>query len=281
MTITISVTANDATGATASATATADQAASTGFPNASNTGPVPGTVLTPYTGPSAIQTAGTIVENKLINGSIAILADNVTVRNCKIVYNDIFGVDIRNINATVQNCLIIGPGDQGDSPAVISTELGGAKILNCDISGGEHAIAPGSGSMVITGNYIHDGGSNKGADAHIGGISLKGDQDGILIENNTCILGSNAFGATSNIFLQNNFGPINNVQMNHNNLGGSPGYQIYVEGRLTGGPVTNISITNNVLIKGGYGYYAVTQASPTLSGNVDAVTGQPVNDPNQ
>jgi Ca2+-binding RTX toxin-like protein len=124
----------------------------------------------------------------------------------------------------------------------------------------------------VVGNYIHDGGSNK-ADPHIGGISLKGEQNNVLIENNTIIGLSDA---TSDLFIQNNWGSITNVKVNHNFFGGDPGYNIYVEGRLGGGPVTGISITNNVLVEGHYGDYSIVDASPTLSGNVVLAPGSTI-----
>jgi glycosyl hydrolase family 16/Big-like domain-containing protein len=234
----------------------------TGFANADNTGVPAGTTLTTYTGPMTITKDGTVIENMIINGQIDIKAANVTIRNCIIKYNDYFAVDVMGVNATIQNCDIIGPGNNGDSPAALMIEASGSTLIGNDISGAEHAIVLGSGSAVVKNNYIHDGGSNK-ADPHIGGISLKGGQNGVLIEGNT-VIGRD----TADIFLQNNFGPISNVTINHNYLAGNPGYNIYVEGRLTGGPVTGISITNNVIVKGQYGDYSIVSASPAISGNV-------------
>ena len=237
----------------------------TGFPTADNTGVPSGTTLTAYTGPMTITTAGTVIEDKIINGGLDITGANVTIRNCIITYNDFFGIDDygNGVNLTVENCTIIGPGYNGDSPAAISCDVGGGTFVGNDISGAEHGIALGPGSGVVKDNYIHDGGSNK-ADPHIGGISLKGGQDNVLIEGNTVILGSDA---TSDIFLQNNFGPISNVTINHNYLAGDPGYDLYVEGRLNGGPVTNVSITNNVIVDGHYGDYSIVDADPTFSNN--------------
>ena len=234
-----------------------------GFPTADNTGVPSGTTLTTYTGPMTITTDGTVIENKIINGALDVTGANVTIRNCIITYNDFFAIDVRGVNITVENCTIIGPGYNGDSPAAISCDVGGGTFIGNDISGAEHGIVLGPGSAVVVGNYIHDAGSNK-ADPHIGGISLKGEQNNVLIENNTVILGTDA---TSDIFLQNNWGSISNVTINHNYLGGDPGYNIYVEGRLSGGPVTGVSITNNVIVKGHYGDYSIVDASPSMSGN--------------
>ena len=242
----------------------------TGFPDATTTGVPAGTVLTTYTGPTTITTDGTVIENKIINSQIDIKAANVTLKNCIIQYDGYFAVDVMGANATIQNCKIIGPGGSGDSPAALMIEETGATLVGNDISGAEHAIVLASDSAVVKDNYIHDGGSNK-ADPHIGGISLKGGENNVLIEGNT-VIGRD----TTNIFLQNNFGPISNVTINHNYLAGDPGYNIYVEGRLSGGPVTGISITNNVIVKGHYGDFSIVDASPTISGNVVYAAGTTV-----
>lgn len=68
---------------------------------------------------------------------------------------------------------------------------------------------------------------------------------------------------------QNNFGPINDVTIDHNYMDGDPGYCLYVEGRLSGGLVTNISVVNNVMKQGHYGVASIQDATPTFSGNVD------------
>jgi len=76
------------------------------------------------------------------------------------------------------------------------------------------------------------------------GISLKGGQNNVLIEGNTVIL-----GAMRRRYLpSNNWGPISNVTIIIISCG-DPGYDI-TWSRLSGGPVTGISITNNVIVKG-------------------------------
>lgn len=50
------------------------------FPNASTTGVPSGTTLTPYTGPCTITTAGTVIENKVVDCPLLIKASGVVVR---------------------------------------------------------------------------------------------------------------------------------------------------------------------------------------------------------
>ncbi|MBZ9993082.1 right-handed parallel beta-helix repeat-containing protein [Mesorhizobium sp. BH1-1-4] len=212
-----------------------------------------------------ITTDGTVIDGKIIDGSLRITASNVVIKNCVITYNDWWGVDADGAkNVTVQNSTITGPGNQGTSTGVI---LGSGNFIGNNISGGEHGIVLTDGASVVKGNYLHDGGSAL-ADPHIGGISLKGGQNNVLIEDNT-VIGKD----TSDIFLQNTFGPITNVTINHNYLAGDVGYNIYVEGRFDTGPTTGVSITNNYIVKGFYGYYSTSEASPAISGNTEVLPG--------
>jgi hypothetical protein len=52
-----------------------------GFLDSSSAGVPAGAVLTPYTGPMRISKDGTVVENKIINGTLDITGDNVVVGN--------------------------------------------------------------------------------------------------------------------------------------------------------------------------------------------------------
>lgn len=58
--------------------------ASSGWPDASNTGVPSGVSLTPYTGPATITTAGTVISEKLITNCLVINAANVTIQRSKV-----------------------------------------------------------------------------------------------------------------------------------------------------------------------------------------------------
>jgi hypothetical protein len=237
----------------------------TGFPDATTAGVPAGTALTSYTGPTTITTAGTVIEGKVIDGTLTINAANVTIKNCIITGGYYFGVDGEHGGSTltVQNCTIIGPGTSGEGNCAI---LGTGQFIGNDISGYENGIQTTGGSGgVISGNYIHDITSSN-PNAHYTGIQLEGNESNLLIENNTVINDRD-----SNIFLQALNGPISNVTINHNYVGGGTGdnsYNIYVESRF-GYPVTGVSITNNYIDKGYWGYFSIVNSSPTMSGNVE------------
>jgi len=238
----------------------------TGFPDANSTGVPSGTTLTAYTGPMTITKAGTVIEGQIINGSLTILAPDVIIKNCVIVYRGTWGIDAEGAkNITIQNCDITGPGYSSTANAAI---LGSGTFIGNDISKSENGIVLTGGASTVRGNYIHDL-QAAGSDPHYDGISVQGGQNGVLIEANT-IIGRD----TSDIFIKNDFGPISNVTVRGNLLLGDSGYPIYVDGRASGGPITGVSILDNHIEKGGYGYYSIDKSSPVLSGNTEYLHGQ-------
>lgn len=238
-----------------------------GFPDASNTGVPAGTELSPYEGPFRIVANDVTIENKEIRQSLRVLGANFVIKNCRLVYDANWGLDLDGaVSPTVQNCTLIGPGTHGSSDAPL---LGSGTFLSNDISGAENGIVLQGGRSVVKGNYIHDLESGVGDEGHYDGISVQGGQDDVLIEENT-VVGRD----TSDIFIKNDFGDINNVRVNHNLLIGTPGYALYVDGRGPKGNITNVSVTNNQVKRGGYNYFSVDKADPTFSGNVDAATGK-------
>ncbi|YCI04646.1 right-handed parallel beta-helix repeat-containing protein [Ensifer sp. D2-11] len=206
-----------------------------------------------------------MIDGMIINGPLRVMADDVVIKNSEITFNSAWGVDAEGAkNFTIQDSDIVGPGSSGDSNSAI---LGSGTFLRNDISQVENGITLTGGSSTVKGNYIHDL-EDSASDPHYDGISVQGGQDGVLIEGNTILARD-----TSAVFIKNDFGAINDVNVTNNFLGGTPGYDIYVDGRANGGPITNVSITDNHLSMGGYGYYSVDNASPTISGNTELPAG--------
>ncbi|WP_234842069.1 right-handed parallel beta-helix repeat-containing protein [Sinorhizobium meliloti] len=233
------------------------------FPDAMNTGVPAGTKLTEYTGPMTITEDRTVIDGKIINGPLRVMADDVVIKNCEITFNSAWGVDAEGAkNITIQDSDLVGPGYSGDSNSAI---LGSGNFLRNDLSKVENGITLQGGPSTVRGNYIHDLESS-GSDPHYDGISVQGGQDGVLIEGNTILARD-----TSDIIINTDFGPVNDVRVTNNFLGGTPGYNIYVSGMHA--PATNVSITDNHLSEGGYGYYSVDNSSPTISGNTELPAG--------
>lgn len=238
--------------------------AGTTFPNATTTGVPAGTTLTAYTGPMTITRDGTVIDGKIINGTLRIEADNVVIKNSKITFNGSWGIDAEGAaNVTIQDNDIIGPGYSGTSNSAI---LGSGNFLRNDISKVENGITLQGGASVVKGNYIHNL-ENSGADPHYDGIQVYGGQNGVLIEDNTVLARD-----TSSIFIANLYGAVNNVKVNHNYLAGAD-IALRVEGTKSSNPITGVSITNNYVEKGYWGYYVIEKASPAMSGNIEFLPG--------
>ena len=68
-----------------------------GYPDASNTGVPLGTQTTAYSGTLHITQDNTVISNMVITGDVVIDADNVTLKNCKIIStNDFLGVSVKD-----------------------------------------------------------------------------------------------------------------------------------------------------------------------------------------
>lgn len=234
------------------------------FPNSDKTGVPVGTTLIAYAGPMMITQDGVVIEGKIINGSLRVTGDNVVVRNSRIVFDSYWGIDAENAgNITIQDCDIEGPGYSADSNAAI---LGSGTFLRNDISRTENGIVLTAGSSVVKGNYIHDL-EDGTSDSHYDGIAIQGGQNGVLIQGNTVIARD-----TSNIIIQDYFGPVNDVTIDQNYLGGNPGINVYVEGRFGNG-TTNVRITNNHLERGSYDTFSIVNSNPLISGNIELRRG--------
>jgi Ca2+-binding RTX toxin-like protein len=238
-----------------------------GFPNSSNTGVPAGTKLTPYTGTLHVTTNGAVIEGLDIKGQIVVDADNVTIRNCRITTTEMYG--ICGSPMKIQNCEIDGKGVADGSYGIMAS----GTFTGNNIHGFENGIGVAGSNTTVKGNYIHDLLAS-GADPHYDGIAVQGGEGGqgnIVIENNTIISRD-----TSDIFIKNDFGPISNVTVKHNYLAGDPGYNVYVDGRASGGPITGVTISDNYLQKGHWGYLSIDNSSPSVSGNHEFLPGQTI-----
>ena len=75
-------------------TTTTETATTSSFPDASNTGVPAHVSLTPYTGPLTINTAGTVIDGKLVNGCLNIAAGGVIIRNSRVTCTGFYAVDV-------------------------------------------------------------------------------------------------------------------------------------------------------------------------------------------
>ena len=243
------------------------------YPNATNTGVPAGVKLTPYSGTLTLSTAGQVVSGLIISNGVQINASNVTLENCII---DISNTGNWNIGVAgglngvvIQNCEIVGAGAAGPVGTYGIYVQGNSQVtINADnIHDVGQGVVLNDGQVLLENSYIHN--LKAGSGTHYEDVgyfgAAKSSTFSLNIQNNTLI---NQNNQTASVFIQNYFGPVNNVTINNNILVGGD-YTIYVDGSDSGGPVSNVSITNNHLGTGIFGYTDFAKSSPVFTGNVD------------
>jgi ribosomal protein L6P/L9E len=251
---------------------------SNGFPDATNTGVPAGVALTASNG-LTLSTPGQVVSGLNISGTVYITASNVTLENCDINFGGYFGIELAAgvTGVTIQNCEINGQGLNGSagSSGIQILQGASATISGNNIYGAANGISisyPLPGGITIEGNYIHDL-LAPSATNHYNGIQFNGSSGvatgPLLIQGNTIL---NTQGQTDAVMIDNYWGPVSNVTINHNLLSGGD-FTVYVDGHFNSSPMTNVSVTNNVMGVGTYGYTDFNQTNPTFHGNIDDITG--------
>ena len=204
-------------------------ATTTLFPDATNTGVPAGVTLTP-SGSLVITQAGAVISGLDIQGIVSIEAPNVTLENCRITSGN-WGVVIIADGVTgtvVQNCEINGLGTTGGDATGIS---GQGTFLNNNIYNVENGFSIAGSNVLIQGNYVHD--MHASGSPHYDAIQIDGNASNITITGNSLI---NNNGQTSAIMIDNGFGPISNVQVSNNLLVGGA-YTVYSDGRASSSPI--------------------------------------------
>ena len=129
-------------------------------------------------------------------------------------------------------------------------------ILATGLTANSFRISLSSGGAAINTSGTQSGvhGAFYNAERHVGGISIKGGQTNLLVEDNF-VYGQD----TSCIFIKDDFASAANVTVNHNKLMNQPGqtgpgYMIQAGASGPGGTVTGVRITNNFMEKGSFGH---------------------------
>jgi Bacterial Ig-like domain/FG-GAP-like repeat len=236
--------------------------ADTGFPDATNTGVPAGVDLTLYNGNLVINTPGAVIDGLDIQGYVYINAPDVTLQNCKVTSNDFNVVQIATgiTGAVVQNCEINGVGTGNDGDNGIGGQ--GTFIAN-NIYNIENGINLDGDNSLIQDNYIHD--LLASGSPHYDAIQIDGSVSNATISHNTII---NSHDQTSAVMIDNYFGPISNITVDNNLLVGG-GYTIYVDAQFNSSPITGVAITNNHMGSGQWGITNFNGTSPVYTGNVN------------
>jgi hypothetical protein len=247
-----------------------------GWPNASNTGPRGVSSFKKIAG-GAVREDGAVFDGVEVSEGFDVYASNVTIRNCRIVVNGYWGVQLRGgaTDLTIENCEIAGRTRGGLAAGVKNIGSGTITVRANHIHNVTDAVFVGRG--VVEDNYIHDLVENPGD--HVDGIQSEGAAETatLLIRRNTIF---NERAQTSAIILDDTFGVLRNVTIEKNLVGGG-GYCIYGGGAAA----RNIVIRDNVFSRrlfpkcGSYGpiaHFSTKTAGNVWSGNVWEDTGKPV-----
>jgi hypothetical protein len=253
-----------------------------GFPDDSTTGVPPGTTLTPYTGPSTISVAGTVIDGKAM-GCIRVTAPGVVIRNSHIsctgqtvvgAFDGAFSGEpllLEDVEIDCQN----GPGT-GVGDAFIT-------VRRADVHGCENGFDLNQ-SVIIEDSYVHD--LWNGAGAHADGIQFAGGhfENGTLVDaalnltiRHNTIYSVGYDGSLTNASIISNPRGDRNILIEKNLMAGGS-YTLYCDYE---GTATNYRVIDNHfsrVFRRTVGAYGPSEgcSDETLSGNVYHEMGAPV-----
>lgn len=233
-------------------------------PGPDNTGVPAGTVLTP-SGSIQVTTDGAVIEGLDIQGEVQILADNVTIRRCRITSGDYYPIryfDNDNVGLLVEDTEIIGTS--ADVTAGISFSNYTARRVNI------HGTADGfkaDENVLIEDSWVHDLGnypdqhndgvqSTHGLNVHIRHNTLEG-------ASNACVQTGDESGQTTDLVIECNW------------LSGG-GYSLNLRGQ---NPTGTQVLRNRFTGDWGYGPWTFDDPNPTVMGNVLDSDGSPIDYP--
>jgi hypothetical protein len=248
------------------------------FPNSGTTGVPQGTTLTTYTGPCTIQTNNVVIDAKIINCNLRILAQGITITRSIINGNIYSDPDYFNGSFTLTDSEVRMPPTSmtgiGDANFVVTRVevTGGSRSINCYLN------------CSVQNSYVHGQYTDLRGIDHESGIRMG---SGSVLRNNT--IGCTAetvppdAGCSAAITGYGDFAIVQKNSIDGNLiLAGSGGYCAY-GGSTAGKPysagVNNIKFTNNVWQRGtdmgaggrGYvcGYWGpITSFDSNAPGNV-------------
>ncbi|WP_214409871.1 hypothetical protein [Sphaerisporangium fuscum] len=242
-----------------------------GFPSARTTGPKPGTQLR-VVGETTVKKAGEVVEGVEIHGKLNIEADDVVVRNVRVVGQGDWAIIQRQgvSGADISDVEIMGDGTTKVDTAVLN-QGGQISVRRANIHTVSNGIVTDHG--VIEDCYLHDFKEFPGdhVDAiQIGGSPMKGLS--LTVRHNTVF---NQVAETSAIIIGQDFSRTHDVLIQNNLLAGG-GYTIYGgEGKF--GVPTDIRIVDNIFSRrffpkgGSFGpvaYYTDKGKGNAFTGNI-------------
>jgi hypothetical protein len=244
------------------------------YPDASCTGVPAGTTLTTVNGDVALNTAGEIYQNKLVNGCVTVNAANVIIRKSKIICNGA-AIYTDNTGLLVEDAEVSCNGQQG-------TGIGfqGYTARRVNVYGCENGLWA-ENNVLIEESYVHNLiDYNPATDPHTDGVQLPGGAANITIQHSRIYgnyVNSSSFGSSAITTGKIADGGGTNILIQNNLLAGG-GYSLYC---IQNGKGNNFRLLNNHFSKvfvstvGGFGPW-IDCEDETQSGNVYHESGLPL-----
>jgi hypothetical protein len=250
---------------------------SCGFPDVETAGVQAGVSLAPVSGTVTLATSGMVYENKVVTGSIVVTAQNVTIRNVRLINtNPYYAISVKSGDSWTRsdaNLLVdhveINLNDQMGDPGggdLKGIAFNGYTARNVFFTNGTDCAHVSQNvviedSLCVAGPDANrdgkpDGNSHCDGPQHFDGIQSDGGNN-IVLRHNTIL---NPCGQTSAILLSSNTSPISNTRIESNLLTGG-GYTLYCAGSNDPSRVTNITVTGNRFARtywGNSGYWGPT-----------------------
>lgn len=148
--------------------------------NASNTG-------LNYNGidPASLTTQGSItystdgqtITGKAFTGSVSVTGNNVTIRNCSMLYGGLnsIGISISGANCLIEGVLITAPNGQSlYEPVLIGNNTASAVLRRCDIAKGGNTVTNYGNDTLLEECYGHDNAEDSNPGDHTDVIELYG-----------------------------------------------------------------------------------------------------------
>jgi hypothetical protein len=222
-----------------------------GFPDATNTGPAPGTVFQDFSGVYEVQDDNVVLNGLRVTGSIIVHGDNVTIQNCEVdATGQIWGILADGAGVIVTHCHVYGvPSPTNYEGTHVLTGVDGvAELAYSNIHGVENAV--GGGTNHIHDNYLHDFANWFVHDNHTDGVQTYGSAGagGLRVVHNTIIAietggdftPTNYQGASSAVALSED---MHDLTIANNYLAGGS-YTLYGPSQAGASPA-NVHVTSN------------------------------------
>jgi hypothetical protein len=114
-----------------------------------------GTALTAYTGPTTINTDGTVIDGKTISQPLVVNADNVVVRNSRVTAGGDYGILVWGRNFVMVDSEMTGRSQTANIAGYEDRGGGDIHLLRVEGYGGVDIVRMGGDGSTVVDSYFH------------------------------------------------------------------------------------------------------------------------------